>query len=128
VIAPMAAQADDPRSSLTPSVSLGKSPLHAGRTDATAGSVPGGSGEREVVAVPGRELSPHEVLVRHALEVSRLTVTRMAEELGIPRATLEAYRLGTRRMPAAARLRLSAYLAQHAEILRLLSQALGALD
>ena len=79
-------------------------------------------------AAPTREPTPHEVLVRHALEVSRLTVTRMAEELGIPRATLEAYRLGTRRMPAAARLRLSAYLAQHAEMLRLLSQALGAID
>jgi plasmid maintenance system antidote protein VapI len=65
------------------------------------------------------------VLVRHALEVSRLTVTRMAEELGIPRATLEAYRLGTRRMPAPARARLATYLAQHAEMLRLISQALG---
>ena len=55
--------------------------------------------------------------VRAALDLPRLTVTRMAEELGIPRATLEAYRLGTRRMPAAARARLAAYLAAHVEAL-----------
>jgi hypothetical protein len=55
--------------------------------------------------------------VRTALDLPRLTVTRMAEELGIPRATLEAYRLGTRRMPAAARARLAAYLAEHAAAL-----------
>jgi hypothetical protein len=62
--------------------------------------------------------------VRVALDVSRLTVTRMAAELGIPRATLEAYRLGTRRMPAASRARLAAYLAGHAELLRRLSRLL----
>lgn len=62
--------------------------------------------------------------VRVALEVSRLTVTRMAGELGIPRATLEAYRLGTRRMPAASRARLAAYLAGHAELLRQLARLL----
>ena len=124
----MAAHADEPRAGIAPAVALANGPLGNGRGDGSAGGAPKSAGDREVVAVPGRELSPHEVLVRHALEVSRLTVTRMAEELGIPRATLEAYRLGTRRMPAPARLRLSAYLAQHAEILRLLSQALGALD
>jgi hypothetical protein len=64
--------------------------------------------------------------VRPALELSRLTVTRMAEELGIPRATLAAYRLGTRRMPAANRARLGAYLARHAEALARVAQALSA--
>ena len=93
--------------------------LTSTRVDASAPT-----GDRPAPVTP-REPTPHEVLVRHALEVSRLTVTRMAEELGIPRATLEAYRLGTRRMPQAARLRLSAYLAQHAEMLRLIAQALG---
>jgi hypothetical protein len=63
-------------------------------------------------------------VVRVALDVSRLTVTRMAEELGIPRATLAAYRLGTRRMPAASRARLATYLAAHAELLRRLSRLL----
>jgi hypothetical protein len=64
--------------------------------------------------------------VRPALELSRLTVTRMAEELGIPRATLAAYRLGTRRMPAAGRARLGAYLAAHAEALARVASALQA--
>jgi plasmid maintenance system antidote protein VapI len=103
----MAAPADDTRAGLTPPADL-----TTPRPEAPA----------------RRELTPHEVLVRHALEVSRVTVTRMAEELGIPRATLEAYRLGTRRMPPAARQRLAAYLGQHAELLRLLSQALNTND
>jgi hypothetical protein len=62
--------------------------------------------------------------VRPALELSRLTVTRMAEELGIPRATLAAYRLGTRRMPASGRARLGDYLAAHAEALARVARAL----
>lgn len=66
--------------------------------------------------------------VRPALELSRLTVTRMAEELGIPRATLAAYRLGTRRMPAANRARLGEYLAVHAAALARVARALGAGD
>jgi plasmid maintenance system antidote protein VapI len=107
----MTAPADDTRPGLTSPAA----PFTARRADAPA------SGR----SAPTREPTPHEVLVRHALEVSRLTVTRMAEELGIPRATLEAYRLGTRRMPAASRLRLAAYLTKHAEVLRLISQALS---
>jgi plasmid maintenance system antidote protein VapI len=71
-------------------------------------------------------VGPAPDLVRIALEVPRLTVTRMATELGIPRATLEAYRLGTRRMPAAMRARLGAYLAEHARVLRALADALRA--
>ncbi len=63
---------------------------------------------------------------RAALEAARLTVTGMAEELGIPRATLEAYRLGTRRAPAAARAQLAAYLARRADVLRQLAAALAA--
>lgn len=63
--------------------------------------------------------------VRPALELSRLTVTRMAEELGIPRATLAAYRLGTRRMPLAGRRRLGAYLAAHAEALARVARILS---
>jgi plasmid maintenance system antidote protein VapI len=64
-------------------------------------------------------------LVRVALELPRLTVTRMAAELGIPRATLEAYRLGTRRMPATTRARLAAYLTEHARMLRAVADALA---
>jgi plasmid maintenance system antidote protein VapI len=113
----MTAPADETRAGLASSAAYG-----AGRGDAPADR----PADRPAPPVaPARELTPHEVLVRHALEVSRLTVTRMAEELGIPRATLEAYRLGTRRMPAAARMRLSAYLARHSEMLRLISQALA---
>ena len=63
--------------------------------------------------------------VRPALELSRLTVTRMAEELGIPRATLAAYRLGTRRMPLAGRVRLGRYLAAHAEALARVARVLA---
>ncbi len=63
--------------------------------------------------------------VRPALELSRLTVTRMAEELGIPRATLAAYRLGTRRMPVASRVRLGRYLAAHAEALARVARVLS---
>ena len=63
--------------------------------------------------------------VRPALELSRLTVTRMAEELGIPRATLAAYRLGTRRMPSSGRARLGAYLAAHADALARVARALS---
>lgn len=75
-------------------------------------------------AAPGavQGVAPDPVHV--ALEVSRLTVTRMAGELGIPRATLEAYRLGTRRMPVASRARLAAYLTRHAELLRQLARLL----
>lgn len=68
--------------------------------------------------------APGLASVRAALDLPRLTVTRMAEELGIPRATLEAYRLGTRRMPAAARARLAAYLAAHAAALEAAVHAL----
>ena len=119
MIAPMTAPADESRAGLTSPAAFG----------APRGGDAPEPGTREPAAnAAGREPAPHEVLVRHALEVSRLTVTRMAEELGIPRATLEAYRLGTRRMPPAARLRLSAYLAKHSEMLRLLSQALGTID
>ncbi len=118
MIAPVTAPVDDPRPGLTPNAGY----------DASGAAGPPAGAERAPAARPAREPAPHEVLVRHALEVSRLTVTRMAEELGIPRATLEAYRLGTRRMPPAARLRLSAYLAQHAEMLRLLSQALSVVE
>ena len=63
--------------------------------------------------------------VHAALDVPRLTITRMADVLGVPRATLEAYRLGTRRMPAAVRARLAEFLARHAESVR---QIAGALD
>jgi plasmid maintenance system antidote protein VapI len=109
----MAAPADDARAGLTPPAGF-----EAVRAEATPAEP----------TPPARQLAPHEVLVRHALEISRLTVTRMAEELGIPRATLEAYRLGTRRMPLAARQRLAVYLGQHAERLRLLSQALSTVE
>ncbi len=122
MIAPMTASVDDPRAGLTPTAGYNA----AG--DASGPAAPAAKAGAESTTRPVREPAPHEVLVRHALEVSRLTVTRMAEELGIPRATLEAYRLGTRRMPPAARQRLAAYLAQHSEMLRLLSQALSAVE
>lgn len=63
---------------------------------------------------------------REALERTCLTVKRIALDIGMPRATLEAYRLGTRRMPQAARVRLGTYLAAHAAMLDGLAQALTA--
>lgn len=99
----------------------------AANTDGAAGrSLPGASARGRAVRDATRDGAPDPVRV--ALEVSRLTVTRMAEELGIPRATLEAYRLGTRRMPAASRARLAAYLAGHAELLRRLARLLHGED
>ncbi len=67
-------------------------------------------------------------LVRRALETPRLTITRMSEELGIPRGTLEAYRLGVRRMPSPARRRLAEYLFGHAEGVRSVAQGLLGID
>ena len=61
---------------------------------------------------------------REALERTCLTVKRIAHDIGMPRATLEAYRLGTRRMPQTARARLGTYLAAHAAMLDELAQAL----
>ena len=61
---------------------------------------------------------------REALDRTCLTVKRIAHDIGMPRATLEAYRLGTRRMPQAARVRLGTYLAAHAAMLDGLAQAL----
>lgn len=61
---------------------------------------------------------------RIALDRTCLTVKRIAHDIGMPRATLEAYRLGTRRMPQAARLRLGTYLAAHAAMLDGLAQSL----
>ena len=61
---------------------------------------------------------------REALERTCLTVKRIAHDIGMPRATLEAYRLGTRRMPQSARTRLGTYLAAHAAMLDELAQAL----
>jgi hypothetical protein len=57
-----------------------------------------------------------------------LTITRMSEELGIPRGTLEAYRLGVRRMPSPARRRLADYLRQHADGVRGVADALLGID
>lgn len=124
----MAAPVDDTRAGLTSPVSFPtprdgmRDGLREGMREGMRDGMRDGAGDG-VPAPAGRDL-----VVRHALEVSRLTVTRMAEELGIPRATLEAYRLGTRRMPPATRLRFAAYLAQHAELLRRVAQALGSID
>ncbi|HEY0777884.1 MAG TPA: hypothetical protein VGD56_07945 [Gemmatirosa sp.] len=79
----------------------------------------------EPVAQMGRRRpDPRDAQVHAALDVPRLTITRMADVLGVPRATLEAYRLGTRRMPAAVRTRLATFLAAHADTMRQLSEAL----
>ena len=79
----------------------------------------------EPVAQMGRRRpDPRDAQVHAALDVPRLTITRMADVLGVPRATLEAYRLGTRRMPAAVRVRLATFLAAHANTMRQLSEAL----
>lgn len=80
----------------------------------------------EPVAVMGRRPDPRDASVHAALDVPRLTITRMADVLGVPRATLEAYRLGTRRMPPAVRARLAAFLARHADAMRELADALRA--
>ncbi len=73
-----------------------------------------------------RRSEPRDVQVHAALDVPRLTITRMADVLGVPRATLEAYRLGTRRMPAGVRARLAAFLKAHADSVRQIAQALDA--
>ncbi len=86
----------------------------AGETDEDVG--PGTSPVRNLAADPARE----------ALERTCLTVKRIAADIGMPRATLEAYRLGTRRMPHVARVRLGTYLAAHAAMLDGLAQALMA--
>ncbi len=62
---------------------------------------------------------------RAALLEACVTLTAMAAALGLPRATLAAYRLGTRRPPAAVRARLAEYLAQRADALRLHAVALA---
>lgn len=78
----------------------------------------------EPVAPMRRRPDPRDASVHAALDVPRLTITRMADVLGVPRATLEAYRLGTRRMPPAVRARLAAFLSHHATTMRELSDAL----
>ncbi len=78
----------------------------------------------EPVAPMGRRSTPRDASVHAALDIPRLTITRMADVLGVPRATLEAYRLGTRRMPPAVRARLAEFLGRHAEAMRDLSDAL----
>ena len=78
----------------------------------------------EPVRHMGRRTDPRDAQVHAALDVPRLTITRMADVLGVPRATLEAYRLGTRRMPPAVRARLAAFLTHHAELMRELADAL----
>lgn len=79
----------------------------------------------EPVPHMGRRTTPQDAAVHAALDVPRLTITRMADVLGVPRATLEAYRLGTRRMPPAVRARLAAFLAQHADAVKQIADALG---
>ncbi|GJG86552.1 hypothetical protein tb265_17330 [Gemmatimonadetes bacterium T265] len=82
----------------------------------------------EPVTPMRRRPDPRDASVHAALDVPRLTITRMADVLGVPRATLEAYRLGTRRMPPAVRARLAEFLARHAETMREVSAALLADD
>ena len=78
--------------------------------------------------LPARHGAAHGAAdpAREALEKTCLTVKRIAHDIGMPRATLEAYRLGTRRMPHSARVRLGTYLAAHAAMLDGLAQALMA--
>ena len=57
--------------------------------------------------------------VRAALRLPCLRVADIAAAIGVPRATLEAYRLGTRRMPHVTRARLTAFLTAYAaDVLR----------
>ena len=81
----------------------------------------------EPVAPMPRRVQERDAQVHAALDVPRLTITRMADVLGVPRATLEAYRLGTRRMPASVRARLAEFLARHAESVRQIAAALDPL-
>ncbi len=94
----------------------------------------GHDGTPDALEVDGQRPTPAEgeaaavVLdpAREALDRTCLTVKRIAHDIGMPRATLEAYRLGTRRMPHGARVRLGKYLAAHAAMLDGLAQALMA--
>ena len=92
---------------------------------AVADGSPGGVTDEDLepgisTPVPQAALDP----AREALGRTCLTVKRIAQDIGMPRATLEAYRLGTRRMPHTARIRLGTYLAAHAAMLDGLAQAL----
>lgn len=76
-----------------------------GATLTTTDTTPGtGHSERDAV----RET------VRRALDVPRQTMPELAAALGVPRATLESYRIGARGMPAHTRRQLAAVLARHA--------------
>ena len=62
--------------------------------------------------------------VRAALRLPCLRVADIAAALAVPRATVEAYRLGTRRMPEGTRVRLAAFLTAYAADVLLASAAL----
>lgn len=72
----------------------------------------------------GRSAPSSDLVVRAALSTPCLTVARLAQALDVPRSTLEAYRLGTRRMRAPVRARLAEVLEAHAAELRRLAAAL----
>ncbi len=84
---------------------------------------PGCDRSANAASLPVRIVDPQDP-AREALERTCLTVKRIAHDIGMPRATLEAYRLGTRRMPQVARARLGKYLAAHAAMLDDLARAL----
>ena len=67
-----------------------------------------------------------EAAVRAALRLPCRRVVDIAAAIGVPRATLESYRLGTRRMPAATRARLATFLTGYAADLRAAAAALTA--
>lgn len=91
---------------------LGDRPVPVAAAVAGDDLLPAG-GEPDAAPAPEAVRDP----AREALERTCLTVKRIALDIGMPRATLEAYRLGTRRMPHAARVRLGTYLAAHAAML-----------
>ena len=111
-----------PRAPFTPS------PLrhaeHADRAPEPNGNADGMLAHVADATVPAPARDP----AREALDRTCLTVKRIAEDIRMPRATLEAYRLGTRRMPPAARVRLGTYLAAHAAMLGELATALIAAE
>lgn len=52
---------------------------------------------------------------RRALEECRITLTEIAEVLGVSRSAAEKYHQGERTMPDAVRRKLSAFLREHAD-------------
>jgi len=77
-----------------------------------------------------QEASPggyRERLARDAFDWPRATLASMAEDIGLSRSSLAAYRAGQRRLPDAVALRLAGWLRRRAELAERLATELEGL-